>query len=78
MSDIKLFNFNGSEIQWYDSNGEPWFRANEVAKILGYTCPRYAIRDHMDDEYKKKLEDLGGVKLTPLDYNARNAIYIYI
>ncbi|MFM7978276.1 MAG: Bro-N domain-containing protein [Candidatus Fonsibacter sp.] len=65
MSDIKLFNFNGHEIQWYDSNGEPWFRGKDVATILEYADTKKALVAHVDDDYKKKLEDLEGVNLTP-------------
>lgn len=34
------------KIRIIDENGEPWFVASEVAKVLGYTNPQKAIRDH--------------------------------
>ena len=31
-------------------DNEPWFVGKDVAKILGYSNPQKAIRDHVDDE----------------------------
>ena len=36
-------------------NNETWFRANDVATLLGYTNTGKALIDHVDDEDKKKL-----------------------
>ncbi len=36
-----------------DERGEPWFVAKDVAKILGYTNPQKAIRDHVDEDDKR-------------------------
>ena len=36
-----------------DERGEPWFVAKDVAKILGYTNPHKAIRDHVDEDDKR-------------------------
>ena len=58
-------------------DGEPWFNGKEVAKLLGYADTRQAIRDHIDSEDKHKLEELiHGVSDTPMDYQAKNSIYI--
>ena len=45
-------------------NGEPWFVASDVAKVLGYSNPRKAIIDHVDDEDKgvTKRDTLGGTQ----------------
>ena len=40
------------------SNGKPWFRASDVAGILGYRNKRQAIGVHVDEEDKATLEDL--------------------
>jgi prophage antirepressor-like protein len=37
-------------------DGNPWFRAKEVATILAYTNTKKAIIDHVDDEDKKRRE----------------------
>ena len=45
-------------------DGEPWFVASDVAKVLGYSNPRKAIIDHVDDEDKgvTKRDTLGGTQ----------------
>ena len=45
-------------------DGEPWFVGKDVAEILGYTNPRKAIIDHVDDEDKgvTKCDTLGGAQ----------------
>ncbi|OZG48876.1 BRO family protein [Pseudoscardovia suis] len=35
-----------------DEDGEPWFVAKDVCAILGYSNPRKAVIDHVDDEDK--------------------------
>ena len=40
------------------SDGEPWFRATDVAGILGYRNKRQAIGVHVDEEDKATLADL--------------------
>jgi prophage antirepressor-like protein len=35
-----------------DENDDPWFVGKDVATILGYTNPRKALLDHVDDEDK--------------------------
>ena len=52
---IELFKNNefGAVRVITDENNEPWFVAKDVAKILGYTNPQKAIRDHVDDEDKR-------------------------
>ena len=76
MSEITEFNFNNNAVACIVINGDPWFKAREVATILGYTNTKKAISDHVDDEDKQRREDMTGVSEPLLDYNARNAIYI--
>ena len=40
------------EIRTVEVNGEPYFVGKDVAEILGYTNPRKAILDHVDEEDK--------------------------
>lgn len=46
-------------------DGEPWFVAKYVAKALGYTNPRKAVRDHC-----KHYKSIGGNDSFPLDTQA--------
>ena len=78
MTQIKTFTPPNSslQIQGICINGDPWFRGKDVAMLLGYTDTKQAIRTHVEDDCKKKLEELGGVFDTPLDANAKNSIFI--
>ncbi|MFM7985385.1 MAG: Bro-N domain-containing protein, partial [Candidatus Fonsibacter sp.] len=48
----------------------------DVATLLGYADTKQAIIKNVSDDDRKKMEDLGGVWETPLNYNA-NKYYIY-
>lgn len=53
MNDIQIFkNEEFGEVRTLVVNNEPWFVAKDVATILGYSNPRKAIIDHVDDEDK--------------------------
>ncbi|MBE6275090.1 MAG: phage antirepressor Ant [Bacteroides sp.] len=39
-----------------DEHGEPWFVGSDVANSLGYSNPRKALRDHVDEEDKTRNE----------------------
>ena len=57
--------------------GSPWFRGADVAAALGYNDLGQAVRKHVDDEDKEKLENLRGVETTPLSNpNERAQIFI--
>lgn len=45
-----------------DSKGEPWFCGKDVAEALGYSNPRKALQDHVNEEDKgvTKRDTLGG------------------
>ena len=49
----------------YIKRGEEiWFVANDVCRVLGYSNPRKALADHVDDDEKgvTKCDTLGGVQ----------------
>lgn len=53
MNEITMFrNPEFGEIRTVDMNGETWFVAKDIAKILGYSNPRKAVADHVDDDDK--------------------------
>ena len=59
------------------ATGEIWFRGTDVASSLGYVDAKQAVRIHVDDEDKVKLENLGGVETTTLkNRNERSQIFI--
>ncbi len=49
---ITKWNFENEEVRTVETNGEPWFIASDVAKVLGYSNPQKAVRDHIDDDDK--------------------------
>ena len=56
--------FGADKVRMVEIEGEPWFVGKDVAEILGYTNPRKAIIDHVDDEDKgvTKCDTLGGAQ----------------
>ena len=76
MSEIVEFSFNNKAIACIVVNGDPWFKAKEVATILAYTNTNKAIIDNVDDDDKRKLVDLMGDSQPHMVYTDRNTIYI--
>ncbi|OUM21556.1 phage antirepressor [Butyricicoccus porcorum] len=53
MNKIKIFeNPEFGSIRTLQKDGEPWFVGKDVAAALGYSNPRKAIADHVDEEDK--------------------------
>lgn len=53
MNELQLFNFEGNEVRTLKIDEEPLFVGKDVAEILGYSNPRKALKDHVDEEDKK-------------------------
>ena len=54
MNKLEIFkNQDFGEIRAISINDEPYFVGKDVAMILGYTNPRKAVIDHVDDDVKK-------------------------
>lgn len=63
MNRLKIFkNDSFGLVRTLEINGEPWLVGKDVAEALGYSNPRKAIGDHVDDEDKgvTKCDTLGG------------------
>lgn len=55
MNELKLFeNPEFGSVRIVTINGEPWLVGKDVALVLGYTNPRKALDDHVDEEDKKQ------------------------
>lgn len=53
MANMKIWeNPEFGELRIVEMNGEPWMVGRDVAQALGYTNPRKALADHVDDEDK--------------------------
>ena len=63
MNKMQIFkNDSFGAIRTLEISGEPWFVGKDIAEVLGYSNPRKAIGDHVDDEDKgvTKCDTLGG------------------
>ena len=63
MKEMQIFNnADFGEIRATEIDGEPWFVGKDIAEVLGYSNPRKAMGDHVDDEDKgvTKCDTLGG------------------
>ena len=74
----KVFHYEENEISVIKSKDEIWFRGKDIAKALGYSIPRKAIREHVDPEDRLSLERLskGALKQTPLKNEQKSATFI--
>ena len=53
MKDLKVFeNPEFGKLTVTEKDNNPWLIGSEVARILGYSNPQKAIRDHVDDDDK--------------------------
>ncbi len=46
-------------------DGEPWFKGSEAAAALGYAAPSKAVRTHVDEEDRQRLDNLKGTVSVP-------------
>ncbi len=63
MQELQIFNNpDFGEIRTLTIDDEPWFVGKDVATVLGYSNPRKAMIDHVDEEDKgvTKCDTLGG------------------
>lgn len=63
MNDLQIFNNpEFGDIRAVEVDGEPWFVGKDMAAALGYSNPRKALADHLDDEDKgvTKCDTPGG------------------
>ena len=71
---------NGAEISCMVVNNEPWFKAKDIATILGYVDTKRAIQMNVDSEdklqYKKLVCMLHGVVSYPMDGSQQNVLFI--
>ena len=58
----EIFDFYGQDVRTVIINNEPCFVGKDVAEILGYTNPRQALKNHVDEDDKgvSKCDTPGG------------------
>lgn len=59
-NDLQLFDFNSHNIRVMEIDGDPWFIASDVAKVLGYRKPGLAVQDHCKGAAKHSILTKGG------------------
>ena len=57
-SQVMKFNNDSFSLEYVMVDGNPWFKGKEVALMLKYQSTDQAVRIHVDDEDKIKLDDL--------------------
>ena len=65
MKEMQIFeNQEFGAVRTVDLDGEPWLVGKDVAQALGYSNPRKALADHVEEEDKgvTKCDTLGGVQ----------------
>ena len=68
MTQIETFQNSSFKVECICVKGEPWFKGKDVAMILGYANTAKAILNNVDDDDKKKLEEVSkGLSDSPLD-----------
>ena len=67
MTQIQTFQNASFKVQCVCVSGEPWFKGKDVAKILGYNNTTQALIKNVDDDDKKKMEELGELSDSSLD-----------
>ena len=60
MQSMQVFSSGAFSVKAHVSNEIAFFKAVDVAKALGYSNPQKAIRDHVFEEDRSKLEHLRG------------------
>jgi len=55
----KILTYNNKSVRIFGTNEDPWFCGRDVCEILKYSDYRRSLFDHVEDENKKSLKDLG-------------------
>ena len=71
----EIFDFHGQDVRTVIINNEPYFVGKDVAEILGYTNPRQALKNHVDEDDKgvSKCDTPGGKQ--DLVKNKKRSLY---
>jgi len=62
---LETFHFNGAAVRTLVQDGEPWFVAADVARVLGYVDTDQAIRKNVDDEDRARVNIPSGGRGNP-------------
>lgn len=65
--DNQILKFNNNQIKYFIHNNEIYFKAKDIAKILGYDDPKDAVKNHVLEKDKYSVSYLKGGFDPPLD-----------
>ena len=65
MNSLTKWDFENSEVRTLIIDNQPYFVGKDVATVLGYSNPRKAIGDHVDEEDKNTVTIRDGIKGNP-------------
>ena len=72
-----IFAYSGKNFSYIQVNDDFYFKGKDIAEFLEYTNTMEAIREHVSDDNKLKLEDIfKQSKTLSLKGNQKNTIYI--
>ena len=49
----------------FDDDNKPWFKAKDIADILGYVNTNKTIGMHVKDKHRKTYQEIRGTDLVP-------------
>ena len=74
-----ILKYNGKNIKYViDKENKPWFKGKDVAILLDYENTDQAIRLHISENDKQKLEKIGPLPDRGLIFNDKESIYINV
>jgi prophage antirepressor-like protein len=76
MTDILTFSNAAFNIECIVVDGLPWFKGKQVATILGYANTMQAIRTHVEEDDRRKLDELDQLSNSSLQDCSKNATFI--
>lgn len=72
-NNIQIFeNSEFGKIRTLQINNQPYFVGKDVATVLGYSNPRKAIGDHVDEEDKNTVTIRDGIRCVAISKTAIN------
>src|SRR3989344_3229693 len=67
-----IFKYANKTFTYYIVNDKIYFKGKEIAEYLEYSNLQQAIREHVDNDEKYKLKNLGVLNFRPLSKNLKN------
>ena len=74
---LQVIENNNWKVNCLMVNNKPWFRATDIAKVLGYVNTAKAISQHITNiDNKKKFEELVNTETGLTDYHEKISFFI--